>query len=85
MGSKVKVEEADFHELMSLTKELQQTLTAEHERTHALSHELDRYEKENKTLKHDLSETRQESRGICCRSRRPSGESEETNASEACT
>jgi hypothetical protein len=25
-----------------------------------LSHELDRYEKENKTLKHDLSETRQE-------------------------
>ncbi|MCM2979186.1 plasmid recombination protein, partial [Priestia aryabhattai] len=60
MGSKVKVEEADFHELMSLTKELQQTLAAEHERTHALSHELDRYEKENKVLKHDLSETRQE-------------------------
>jgi hypothetical protein len=60
MGSKVKVEETDFHELMSLTKELQQTLAAEHERTHALSHELDRYEKENKTLKHDLSETRQE-------------------------
>lgn len=60
MGSKVKVEEADFHELMSLTKELQQTLAAEHERTHALSHEVDRYEKENKTLKHDLSETRQE-------------------------
>ncbi|MED4267300.1 MobV family relaxase, partial [Priestia megaterium] len=60
MGSKVKVEEADFHELMSLTKELQQTLAAEHERTHALSHELDRYEKENKTLKNDLSETRQE-------------------------
>ncbi|MCU7746850.1 plasmid recombination protein, partial [Priestia megaterium] len=60
MGSKVKVEEADFHELMSLTKELQQTLAAEHERTHALSHELDRYEKENKTLKHDLSEIRQE-------------------------
>ncbi|KJL02048.1 plasmid recombination enzyme [Priestia aryabhattai B8W22] len=60
MGSKVKVEEADFHELMSLTKELQQTLAAEHERTHALSHELDRYEKENKTLKHDLSETKQE-------------------------
>ncbi|MGE1115726.1 MobV family relaxase [Priestia megaterium] len=63
MGSKVKVEEADFHELMSLTKELQQTLAAEHERTHALSHELDRYEKENKTLKHDLSETRQELEG----------------------
>ncbi len=42
MGSKVKVEEADFHELMSLTKELQQTLAAEHERTHALSHEVDR-------------------------------------------
>ncbi|GAB1768930.1 MobV family relaxase [Priestia megaterium] len=60
IGSKVKVEEADFHELMSLTKELQQTLAAEHERTHALSHELDRYEKENKALKHDLSETRQE-------------------------
>ncbi|MGG1324805.1 MobV family relaxase [Priestia megaterium] len=60
MGSKVKVEEADFHELMSLTKELQQTLAAEHERTHALSHEVDRYEKENKALKHDLSETRQE-------------------------
>ncbi|GAB1804864.1 MobV family relaxase [Priestia megaterium] len=60
MGSKVKVEEADFHELMSLTKELQQTLAAEHERTHALSHELDLYEKENKALKHDLSETRQE-------------------------
>jgi hypothetical protein len=60
MGSKVKVEEADFHELMSLTKELQQTLAAEHERTHALSHEVDRYEKENKTLKHDLSETRRE-------------------------
>ncbi|WP_322552820.1 MobV family relaxase (plasmid) [Priestia megaterium] len=60
MGSKVKVEEADFHELMSLTKELQQALAAEHERTHALSHELDRYEKENKTLKHDLSETKQE-------------------------
>ncbi|MFP3669925.1 MobV family relaxase [Priestia sp. SIMBA_032] len=60
MGSKVKVEEADFHELMSLTKELQQTLAAEHERTHALSHELDRYETENKALKHDLSETRQE-------------------------
>ncbi|KNH16170.1 plasmid recombination enzyme [Priestia megaterium] len=60
MGSKVKVEEADFHELMSLTKELQQTLAAEHERTHALSHELDRYEKENKTLKNDLSETKQE-------------------------
>ncbi|WP_144636371.1 MobV family relaxase [Priestia megaterium] len=60
MGSKVKVEGADFHELMSLTKELQQTLAAEHERTHALSHELDRYEKENKTLKHDLSETKQE-------------------------
>ncbi|TCN02990.1 plasmid recombination enzyme [Bacillus sp. BK006] len=60
MGSKVKVEEVDFHELMSLTKELQQTLAAEHERTHALSHELDRYEKENKTLKHDLSETKQE-------------------------
>jgi len=56
----VKVEEADFHELMSLTKELQQTLAAEHERTHALSHEVDRYEKENKTLKHDLSETRRE-------------------------
>lgn len=60
MGSKVKVEEADFYELMSLTKELQQTLAAEHERTHALSHELDRYEKENKTLKHDLSEKRKE-------------------------
>lgn len=60
MGSKVKVEEADFHELMSLTKELQQMLAAEHERTHALSHEVDRYEKENKVLKHDLSETRQE-------------------------
>jgi len=60
MGSKVKVEETDFHELMSFTKELQQTLAAEHERTHALSHELDRYEKENKTLKHDLSETRKE-------------------------
>ncbi len=60
MGSKVKVEETDFHELMSLTKELQQTLAAEHERTHALSHELDRYEKENKTLKNDLDETRQE-------------------------
>ncbi|MHA7740498.1 MobV family relaxase [Priestia aryabhattai] len=60
MGSKVKVEEADFHELMSLTKELQQTLAAEHERTHALSHELNRYEKENKTLKNDLDETRQE-------------------------
>lgn len=60
MGSKVKVEEADFHELMSLTKELQQTLAAEHERTHALSHEVDRYEKENKVLKHDLKETKQE-------------------------
>ncbi|AQU77212.1 MobV family relaxase [Priestia megaterium] len=60
MGSKVKVEEADFHVLMSLTKELQQTLAAEHERTHALSHEVDRYEKENKALKHDLSETRKE-------------------------
>ncbi|MCL6709143.1 plasmid recombination protein [Pseudomonas sp. R2.Fl] len=60
MGSKVKVEEEDFHELMSLTKELQQTLAAEHERTHALSHEVDRYEKENKALKHDLSETKQE-------------------------
>ncbi|MBU8590353.1 plasmid recombination protein [Priestia megaterium] len=60
IGSKVKVEEADFHELMSLTKEIQQTLAAEHERTHALSHEVDRYEKENKALKHDLSETRQE-------------------------
>ncbi|MFP7159800.1 MobV family relaxase [Priestia aryabhattai] len=60
MGSKVKVEEADFNELMSLTKELQQTLAAEHERTHALSHELDRYEKENKTLKNVLDETRQE-------------------------
>lgn len=60
MGSKVKVEEADFHELMSLTKELQQTLAAEHERTHALSYEVDRYEKENKALKNDLSETKQE-------------------------
>ncbi|WP_033580904.1 MobV family relaxase [Priestia aryabhattai] len=60
MGSKVKVEEDDFHELMSLTKELQQTLAAEHERTHALSQEVDRYEKENKALKHDLNETRQE-------------------------
>ncbi|MBY0007789.1 plasmid recombination protein [Priestia aryabhattai] len=60
MGSKVKVEEADFHELMSLTKELQQTLAAEHERTHALSHEVDRYEKENKALKYDLSETKEE-------------------------
>ncbi|MEG8980471.1 MobV family relaxase [Priestia megaterium] len=60
MGSKVKVEEADFHELMSLTKELQQTLAAEHERTHALSHEVDHYKKENKVLKHDLSETKQE-------------------------
>ncbi|MDN4634367.1 MobV family relaxase (plasmid) [Priestia megaterium] len=60
MGSKVKVEEADFHDLMSLTKELQQTLVTEHERTYALSHEVDRYEKENKALKHDLSETRQE-------------------------
>ncbi|MCT9853146.1 MobV family relaxase [Priestia megaterium] len=60
IGSKVKVEEAVFRELMSLTKELQQTLAAEHERTHALSHEVDRYEKENKALKHDLSETRQE-------------------------
>lgn len=60
MGSKVKVEEVDFHELMSLTKELQQTLAAEHERTHALSHEVDRYEKENKTLKNVLDETRQE-------------------------
>lgn len=60
VGSKVKVEETDFHELISLTKELQRTLAAEHERTHALSHELDRYEKENKTLKHDLSETKQE-------------------------
>ncbi|MGE7308229.1 MobV family relaxase, partial [Priestia megaterium] len=38
----------------------QQTLAAEHERTHALSHELDRYEKENKALKNDLSETKQE-------------------------
>lgn len=63
MGSKVKVEEADFHEFMNLTKELQQTLAAEHERTHALSHEVDRYEKENRALKHDLSETRQELEG----------------------
>ncbi|MBZ6485170.1 MobV family relaxase [Priestia aryabhattai] len=60
MGSKVKVEETDFYELMSLTKELQKTLAAEHERTHALSHEVDRYEKENKALKNELSETRQE-------------------------
>lgn len=60
IGSKVKVEEANFNELISLTKELQQTLAAEHERTHALSHEVDRYEKENKALKHDLSETRKE-------------------------
>jgi hypothetical protein len=60
MGSKVKVEESDFHELISLTKELQKTLAAEHERTHALSHEVDRYEKENKALKHDLKETKQE-------------------------
>ncbi|MEW4242588.1 MobV family relaxase [Priestia megaterium] len=60
MGSKVKVEEADFHELMSLTKELQQTLAAEHERTHALSHELDRFEKENKTLKQELGGTKAE-------------------------
>ncbi|MEK1831316.1 hypothetical protein AAAC51_27000 [Priestia megaterium] len=60
IGSKVKVEEADFNELISLTKELQQTLVAEHERTHALSHEVDRYEKENNALKHDLSETKQE-------------------------
>ncbi|PEC43090.1 plasmid recombination enzyme [Priestia megaterium] len=60
MGSKVKVEEADFHELMNLTKELQQTLAAKHEHTHALSHEVDHYKKENKVLKHDLSETKQE-------------------------
>ncbi|WP_393960359.1 MobV family relaxase [Priestia megaterium] len=59
IGSKVKVEESDFHDLISLTKELQQTLAAEHERTHALSHEMDRYQKENKALKHDLKETKQ--------------------------
>jgi hypothetical protein len=60
LGSRVKVEEADFHELINLTKELQQTLAAEHKRTYALSRELDRYRKENKVLKHDLSETKQE-------------------------
>ncbi|RDZ08482.1 plasmid recombination protein [Priestia megaterium] len=59
-GSKVKVEETDFHELLSFSKELQQTLAAEHERTNALSREIDRYQKENKALKHDLKETKQE-------------------------
>ncbi|MFE7084136.1 MobV family relaxase [Priestia megaterium] len=60
MGSKVKVEEADFHELMSLTKELQQTLAAEHNRTNALSQEVDKMMKENKALTQQVESLRED-------------------------
>ncbi|MGG2091151.1 hypothetical protein ABFY59_30280 [Priestia aryabhattai] len=49
-----------------------------------MSHEVDRYEKENKALKHDLSETRQELAIYVGASRWPRKESQETNAPEAC-
>jgi Plasmid recombination enzyme len=60
MGSKVKVEESDFHELISLTKELQQTLAAEHERTNALSQEVEKTMKENKVLTQQLGSVRKD-------------------------
>jgi hypothetical protein len=60
MGSKVKVEEADFHGLMSLTKELQQALAAEHNRTNALSQEVDKTMKENKALTEQVESLRKD-------------------------
>ncbi|MFS0907573.1 MobV family relaxase [Priestia aryabhattai] len=50
LGSKVKVEEADFNRVVDLTRELQKKLAAEHKRTNALSQEVEKTMKENKAL-----------------------------------
>ncbi|MED3854904.1 MobV family relaxase [Priestia megaterium] len=54
LGSKVKVEEADFHCVVDLAKELQEKLAAEHKRTNALSQEVGKMMKENKVLTQQL-------------------------------
>ncbi|MBU8757657.1 plasmid recombination protein, partial [Priestia megaterium] len=59
-GGKVKLEQGDFDGLMDLTKDLQSTLVAEHQRTHALSQEIDHKNKENKALKEQLEEIKQD-------------------------
>ncbi|NEW04276.1 hypothetical protein GYH73_028610 [Bacillus megaterium] len=45
---------------MDLTKDLQSTLVAEHQRTHALSQEIDRKNKENKALREQLEDIKQD-------------------------
>ncbi|MEH7311653.1 MobV family relaxase [Priestia megaterium] len=59
-GGKVKLEQDDFDRLMDLTKELQSTLAAEHQRTNALSEEVDRNGKENRILKEQLEDMKQD-------------------------
>ena len=59
-GGKVKLEQDDFDGLMDLTKDLQSTLVAEHQRTHVLSQEIDHKNKENRALKEQLEEIKQD-------------------------
>lgn len=59
-GGKVKLEQGDFDGLMDLTKDLQSTLVAEHQRTHSLSQEIDHKNKENRALKEQLEEIKQD-------------------------
>ncbi|MET3408790.1 regulator of replication initiation timing [Priestia aryabhattai] len=60
LGSKVKVEEADFHCVVDLAKELQEKLAAEHKRTNALSQEVGKMMKENKVLTQQLESVRED-------------------------
>ncbi|MFE4030473.1 MobV family relaxase [Priestia sp. YIM B13551] len=60
LGSKVKVEEVDFHCVVDLAKELQEKLAAEHKRTNALSQEVGKMMKENKVLTQQLESVRED-------------------------
>ncbi|MEH7579473.1 MobV family relaxase [Priestia megaterium] len=60
LGSKVKVEEADFHCVVDLAKELQEKLAAEHKRTNGLSQEVGKMMKENKVLTQQLESVRED-------------------------
>lgn len=60
LGSKVKVEEDDFHCVVDLAKELQEKLAAEHKRTNALSQEVEKMMKENKVLTQQLESIRED-------------------------
>ena len=75
----MKVEQGDFDGLMDLTKDLQSTLVAEHQRTHALSQEIDHKNKENKALKEQLERDKARFEYLCFSSRWRNRESKEAN------